>query len=76
MKDTGLTVRTATRGFDDARPASTSHMLGLFDMRGANWETHHQSFATPSGESFELWWLTEDGRVTEIYEDTRGLNRR
>jgi hypothetical protein len=76
-KHTGITQRSAEDGFAHAFAVDANHMsaYGSLGMRSA---FYHQGFETPSGRWLEVWWTVDQrtGQVTDIFEDTRGLNRR
>lgn len=78
MTKTGITQYVAVNGegFVSAGECSSDHMsaYGCLGMRSA---LHHRSFRTPEGKWLEVWWTTDTrtGAVTDIFEDTRGLNR-
>lgn len=69
--------RTAADGFSSATPVSIQHM-SAYSCLGWRSAFHHQEFKTPSGRWLEVWWTTDTrtGQVTDIFEDTRGLNRK
>lgn len=76
-KNTGIVQRSAEDGFAHPMPCDSNHMsaYGCLGMRSA---FHHRGFTTPSGQWLEVWWTEDErtGKVTDIFEDTRGLNRR
>lgn len=76
-KHTGITQRSAENGFADPYPVESDHMnaYGCLGMRSA---LHHRGFTTPTGQWLEVLWTVDQrtGHVTDIFEDTRGLNRR
>lgn len=75
-RDTGITQRSAKNGFANTYTVDSNHMsaYGSLGMRSA---FHHRGFTTPSGQWLEVWWTVDrrTGQVTDIFEDTRGLNR-
>lgn len=77
MKNTGITQRSARNGFAHAFEVESDHMsaYGSLGWRSA---FHHRGFHTPSGQWLEVWWTVDQrtGQVTDIFEDTRGLNRK
>lgn len=82
-KPTGITQRSHEDNFGHAFEVDNNHMnaYGCLGWRSA---FHHRGFyvqaadGTPSGQWLEVWWTIDQrtGRVTDIFEDTRGLNRR
>jgi len=83
-KNTGITQRSATAdGFSDPFMVDSDHM-SAYSCLGMRSAFHHQGFYTqgadgqPSGQWLEVWWTTDErtGEVTDIFEDTRGLNRK
>lgn len=77
-KPTGITQRTALAdgGFTGPFEVDNGHM-SAYSCLGMRSAFHHQGFETPSGQWLEVWWTTDTrtGRVTDIFEDTRALNR-
>lgn len=75
-KNTGITHRSHEDGFKSAMPCDSDHM-GAYSGLGMRTTFHHQGFTTPSGQWLEVFWATDrrTGHVTDIFEDTRGLNR-
>lgn len=76
-KNTGITQRSATAdGFSAPVTVDSDHM-GAYACLGMRSALHHRGFETPSGQWLEVWWTTDQrtGEVTDIFEDTRGLNR-
>lgn len=69
--------RSAGNNFASAVPVSSDHM-SAYSCLGWRSAFHHQGFETPSGRWLEVWWTvdTRTGQVTDIFEDTRGLNLR
>jgi hypothetical protein len=76
-KDTGITQRSAEDSFAHAFTVDASHM-SAYSCLGMRSAFHHQGFTTPAGQWLEVWWTTDTrtGQVTDIFEDTRGLNCR
>lgn len=82
-KNTGIVQRSHEDGFKSAFPCESAHM-SAYSCLGMRSAFHHQGFHTPpttdnpSGQWLEVWWTTDNrtGHVTDIFEDTRGLNRR
>lgn len=74
---TGIIQRSHEDNFAAAYPCSSNHM-SAYSCLGMRSAFHHQGFTTPSGQWLEVWWTTDQrtGHVTDIFEDTRGLNRR
>lgn len=82
-KNTGIIQRSHEDNFKSASPCDSDHMsaYGALGWRSA---FHHRGYhtqaadGTPTGPWLEVWWTvdTRTGRVTDIFEDTRGLNRR
>jgi hypothetical protein len=82
-RNTGITQRSAENGFADPFPVDSDHMsaYACLGMRSA---FYHRGFyaqgadGCPSNHWLEVWWTTDTrtGQVTDIFEDTRGLNRR
>jgi hypothetical protein len=52
--------------------------MSAYSCLGRRSAFHHQGFTTPTGQWLEVWWTTDThtGAVLDIFEDTRGLNRR
>lgn len=75
-KTTGITQRSREDGFKSAMPCDSNHM-SAYACLGTRSAFHHRGFATPSGQWLEVWWTTDTrtGHVTDIFEDTRALNR-
>lgn len=81
-KPTGITQRSAENGFAHPYPVDPAHMSAHACL---GWRSafHHRGFyaqgadGCPSGQWLEVWWTTDTrtGAVTDIFEDTRGLNR-
>lgn len=69
--------RSAENGFRPW-PTDANHMIGVMGIRGANTSNHHRGFKTPSGQWLEIHFTTDitTGAVVDIFEDTRGLNRK
>ncbi len=77
MKNTGLTERYIEHGHRDARPCTAAHMTTANDSNPSGIAMAHRGFADRTGTWLEVWWLVDvNQRVTYVYEDTRGLNRR
>lgn len=76
-KNTGILQRSHEDGFKSEFPCGESHM-SAYSCLGMRSAFRHQGFNTPSGQWLEVWWTidTRTGHVTDIFEDTRGLNRR
>lgn len=76
-KPTGILHRSHENGFADPMIASEQHM-SAYSCLGMRSAFHHQGFETPSGQWLEVWWTVDErtGEVTDIFEDTRGLNRK
>lgn len=76
-KHTGITQRSAENGFAHAFTVDSNHM-SAYSCLGWRSAIHRRGFTTPSGQWLEVWWTTDTrtGQVTDIFEDTRGLNRR
>jgi hypothetical protein len=76
-RNTGIVQRSAENGFANPYPVDSNHM-GAYACLGMRSAFHHQGFETPSGQWLEVWWTTDErtGQVTDIFEDTRGLNRK
>ena len=82
-KPTGITQRSAGDGFAHAFTVDPNHM-SAYSCLGWRSAFHHQGFHTPPtddnphGRWLEVWWTTDQrtGKVTDIFEDTRGLNRK
>lgn len=82
-KHTGITQRSAEDGFAHAFEVDANHM-SAYACLGTRSALHHRGFHTyptsdnPYGWWLEVWWTvdTRTGHVTDIFEDTRGLNRR
>lgn len=76
-KPTGITHRSAENGFATEMVASRQHM-SAYSCLGWRSAFHHRGFETPSGQWLEVWWTHDErtGKVTDIFEDTRGLNRK
>lgn len=81
-RNTGITQRSAEDGFAHAFPVDATHM-SAYSSLGMRSAFHHRGFYTqgadgqPSGQWLEIFWTTDQrtGKVTDIFEDTRGLNR-
>lgn len=75
-KNTGITQRSHEDGFKSAFHCGSDHM-SAYSCLGMRSAFHWQGFTTPSGQWLEVWWTTDvrTGHVTDIFEDTRGLNR-
>lgn len=75
-KPTGITQRSSEDNFAHAIDVTSDHM-GAYGCLGMRSAFHHRGFTTPSGRWLEVWWTTDTrtGQVTDIFEDTRGLNR-
>lgn len=83
-KNTGITQRSAENGFAHAFEVDANHM-SAYSCLGWRSAFHHRGFhpiaadGTPAlNRWLEVWWTTDQrtGQVTDIFEDTRGLNRR
>lgn len=77
MRQTGIIQRSAEDGFANPMPCDESHMAA-YSCLGMRSAFHHRGFETPSGQRLEVLWTTDTrtGKVTDIFEDTRGLNRK
>lgn len=77
MRKTEIIQRSSDDNFTSTLPVSSGHM-SVYSCLGMRSGFHHQGFTTPAGEWLEVWWTTDQrtGHVTDIFEDTRGLNRR
>lgn len=83
LRDTGITQRSAEDGFSDPVPVTADHM-SAFGCLGRRSAFHHRGFYAPGADGcpsnrwLEVWWTVDvhTGQVTDIFEDTRGLNRR
>jgi hypothetical protein len=83
MRQTGITQRSAADGFAEPMPCEESHM-SAYSCLGWRSAFHHRGFFTqgadgnPSSHWLEVFWTTDQrtGKVTDIFEDTRGLNRK
>ncbi len=75
--NTRIIQRSHEDGFKSTYACSSSHM-SAYACLGTRSAFHHQGFTTPSGGWLEVWWTTDQrtGHVTDIFEDTRGLNLR
>jgi hypothetical protein len=81
-KQTGITQRSHEDGFGHAFEVDAQHM-SAYSCLGMRSAFYHRGFytqaadGTPSGEWLEVYWTTDQrtGAVTDIFEDTRGLNR-
>jgi hypothetical protein len=81
-KHTGITQRSSEDGFAHAFEVDEQHM-SAYSCLGRRSALHHRGFyaqaadGTPSNRWLEVWWTThhQTGAVTDIFEDTRGLNR-
>lgn len=81
-KPTGITQRSHEDNFGHAFEVDNNHM-SAYSCLGMRSALHHQGFHTrptsdnPYGWWLEVWWTTDQrtGHVTDIFEDTRGLNR-
>jgi hypothetical protein len=81
-KDTGITQRSSEDGFKSATPCGDSHM-SAYSCLGMRSALHHRGFyaqaadGCPGSQWLEVWWTVDQrtGQVTDIFEDTRGLNR-
>ena len=71
-----ITQRSAEDNFATASPCGSDHM-SAYPCLGMRSAFHWQGFTTPSGQWLEVFWTTDrrTGAVTDIFEDTRGLNR-
>ncbi len=77
MKHTGLTERYIEHGHRDAHPCDAAHMSAADCSNPSGFALSHRGFTDRNGAWLEVWWLVNrDQRVTYVYEDTRGLNRR
>jgi hypothetical protein len=76
-KDTGLKQRSHEDRFKSTFLCNADHMHAYAGL-GMRSAFHHQGFTTPKEEWLEVWWTTDTrtGAVMDIFEDTRGLNRR
>lgn len=76
-RPTGITHRSAENGFATAMNATEQHM-SAYSCLGMRSALHHRGFETPTGRWLEVWWTVDQvtGQVTDIFEDTRGLNRK
>lgn len=81
-RNTGITQRSAEDGFAHAFEVDESHM-SAYGCLGRRSALHHRGFYTQApdgtrGPWLEVWWTTDahTGLVIDIFEDTRGLNRR
>jgi hypothetical protein len=75
-KDTGITQRSHEDRFRSAFSCTSDHM-SAYSCLGMRSASYHRGFTTPSGQWLEVWWTTDTrtGAVTDIFEDTRWLNR-
>ena len=76
-RNTGITQRAAENGFTAPFPVEAD-LMSAYACLGMRSALHHRGFETPSGQWLEVWWTTDQrtGEVTDIFEDTRGLNRK
>lgn len=76
MKDTGIIQRSHEDGFKSEFPCGSDHM-STYSSLGMRSGFYHRGFTALSGEWLEVWWTldTRTGKVTDIFEDARGLNR-
>jgi len=76
-RSTGIVQRTYEDGFKGASECDSDHM-SAHSCLGRRSALHHRGFRTPSGEWLEVWWTTNHttGALIDIFEDTRGLNRK
>jgi len=77
VKPTGILHRSHENGFEPPMVATSDHM-NAFSCLGMRSALHWRGFETPKGRWLEVWWTTDTrtGQVTDIFEDTRGLNRK
>lgn len=75
-EDTGIVQRSAEDGFANGFTVDPNHM-SAYSCLGRRSAFYHRGFITPSRQWLEVWWTidTRTGQVTDIFEDTRGLNR-
>lgn len=88
--NTGITQRSAEDGFAHAFAVDSDHM-NAYSCLGMRSALYHRGFYAPGGGGrslgegrseygpwIEVWWTTDTrtGHVTDIFEDTRGRNRR
>lgn len=81
-KNTGIIQRSHEDGFKSEYPCDNGHM-SAYSCLGWRSALHHRGFyaqaadGTPGSQWLEVWWTTDQrtGHVTDIFEDTRGLNR-
>lgn len=76
-RHTGLIQRSAENGFTNPMRCDEDHM-SAYSCLGWRSAFHWRGFETPSGQWLEVWWTVDErtGHVTDIFEDTRGLNRK
>lgn len=76
-KPTGILHRSHENGFTNPMIASEQHM-SAYSCLGMRSAFHWRGFETPSGQWLEVFWTVDQrtGQVTDIFEDTRGLNRK
>jgi len=82
-KNTGITQRSAEDGFAHVFEVESNHM-SAHSCLGWRSAFYHQGFyaqaadGTPGSQWLEVWWTLDQrtGHVTDIFEDTRGLNRK
>jgi hypothetical protein len=77
MRQTKIIQRSAEDGFAEPMPCEEAHM-SAYSCLGWRSAFYHRGFETPSGQWLEVFWTTDQrtGKVTDIFEDTRGLNRK
>lgn len=75
-KSTGIIQWSSEDGFGHSFPVHPNHM-SAYSCLGMRSAFHHQGFHTPTGQWLEVFWTTDQrtGHVTDIFEDTRGLNK-
>lgn len=81
-KNTGIIQRSHDDGFKSVFPCGSDHMSAYSGL-GMRSAFHHRGFyaqaadGTPGSQWLEVFWTIDrrTGHVTDIFEDTRGLNR-
>jgi hypothetical protein len=74
-KASGIIQWSTENGFAEPYEVDASHM-SRYSCLGMRSALHHAGFMTPEDRWLEVWWTTDTrtGHVTDIFEDTRGLN--
>ena len=76
-RSTGIVQRSHEDNFKSTSRCDSAHMAA-HSCLGRRSAFHHRGFEDRDGRWLEVFWTVDHhtGAVTDIFEDTRGLNRR